>query len=69
MEKLSGPYAYSAHDIGYGGWTHWKTSGASFYSYPTTPARHKTQIFSVIEGENLNLDKKHLVSSDLVDFL
>lgn len=35
MEKLSGPYAYSAHDMGYGGWIHWKTSGASFYSYPT----------------------------------
>ncbi|MDQ5972346.1 MAG: hypothetical protein QG553_505 [Patescibacteria group bacterium] len=38
MEKLSGPYAYSAHDMGYGGWIHWKTSGAAFYSYPTEPA-------------------------------
>lgn len=38
MEKLSGPYAYSAHDMGYGGWIHWKTSGAAFYSYPTDPA-------------------------------
>lgn len=38
MEKLSGPYAYSAHDMGYGGWIHWKTSGAAFYSYPTNPA-------------------------------
>ena len=38
MEKLSGPYAYSAHDMGYGGWIHWKTSGAAFYSYPTMPA-------------------------------
>jgi len=37
MEKLSGPYAYSAHDMGYGGWIHWKSSGAAFYSYPTTP--------------------------------
>jgi len=37
MEKLSGPYAYSAHEMGYGGWIHWKTSGAAFYSYPTTP--------------------------------
>lgn len=38
MEKLSGPYVYSAHDMGYGGWIHWKTSGAAFYSYPTDPA-------------------------------
>lgn len=31
------PEAYSAHDCGYGGWIHWKTSGAVFYSYPTDP--------------------------------
>lgn len=37
MERLSGPYAYSAHDMGYGGWIHWKSSGAAFYSYPTDP--------------------------------
>lgn len=35
MEKLSGPYVYSAHEMGFGGWIHWKTSGAAFYSYPT----------------------------------
>ncbi len=34
MEVLSGPYAYSAHEMGYGGWIHWKSSGAHFYSYP-----------------------------------
>ena len=37
MEQLSAPHAYSAHDMGYGGWVHWKSSGAAFYSYPTTP--------------------------------
>lgn len=37
MEKLSGPFAYSAHDMGFGGWIHWKSSGAAFYSYPTDP--------------------------------
>lgn len=37
MEKLSDPYIYSAHDMGWGGWIHWKTSGATFYSYPTNP--------------------------------
>jgi hypothetical protein len=37
MEKLSDPFIYSAHDMGYGGWIHWKSSGATFYSYPTNP--------------------------------
>lgn len=37
MEVLSGPFAYSAHEMGFGGWVHWKTSGAHFYSYPTSP--------------------------------
>ncbi len=37
MEVLSDPVAYTAHDMGYGGWIHWKSSGAAFYSYPTNP--------------------------------
>ena len=37
MEVLSEPEAHSAHDMGYGGWIHWKSSGAAFYSYPTNP--------------------------------
>lgn len=37
MEKLSAPYVYSAHEMGWGAWIHWKTSGATFYSYPTDP--------------------------------
>ena len=37
MEILSGPYAYSAHELGYGGWVHWRTSGTHIYSYPTNP--------------------------------
>jgi S-adenosylmethionine/arginine decarboxylase-like enzyme len=37
MEVLSEPVVYSAHDMGYGGWIHWKYSGAAFYSYPTNP--------------------------------
>jgi S-adenosylmethionine decarboxylase len=37
MEVMSGPVAYTAHDMGYGGWIHWKSSGAAFYSYPTDP--------------------------------
>lgn len=38
MEVLEPPEAHSAHDMGYGGWIHWKSSGAAFYSYPTNPA-------------------------------
>jgi len=38
MEVLSEPKAYTAHDMGYGGWIHWKSSGAVFYSYPTNPS-------------------------------
>ena len=37
MEILSEPETHSAHDMGYGGWIHWKSSGAAFYSYPTNP--------------------------------
>lgn len=37
MEVLSPSEAHSAHNMGYGGWIHWKSSGAAFYSYPTNP--------------------------------
>ncbi|MEK6800475.1 MAG: S-adenosylmethionine decarboxylase [Nanoarchaeota archaeon] len=37
MEALSEPRAYSAHEMGFGGWIHWKSSGAAVYSYPTSP--------------------------------
>ena len=37
MEVLSEPRAYSAHEMGFGGWIHWKSSGATVYSYPTNP--------------------------------
>jgi len=37
MEVLPEPEAHSTHDMGYGGWIHWKSSGAAFYSYPTNP--------------------------------
>ncbi len=38
MKMLSGPGAYSAHELGFAGWVHWRTSGCHFYSYPTKPA-------------------------------
>lgn len=37
MEVLSEPAVYTAHGMGFGGWIHWKSSGATFYSYPTNP--------------------------------
>lgn len=37
MEVLNGPISDSAHEMGEGGWIHWKTSGCHFYSYPTDP--------------------------------
>ncbi len=37
MKIINGPKAYSAHDMGFGGWVHWRTSGAAIYSYPTNP--------------------------------
>ena len=35
MQVLSGPYVYSAHELGWGAWIHWRTSGANAYSYPS----------------------------------
>ena len=46
MEVLSGPFSYSAHEMGYGGWIHWKTSGSHFYSYPTTPPLFTVDIYT-----------------------
>lgn len=34
MQVFSVPIVYSAHELGYGGWIHWRTSGCHFYSYP-----------------------------------
>ena len=36
MEVLQGPHTGDAHELGYSGWVHWRTSGAHFYSYPKT---------------------------------
>jgi len=37
MKPLSKPFAYPAEDKGFGGWIHWVSSGAHFYSYYTNP--------------------------------
>lgn len=46
MQVVSGPFAYSAYEKGYGGWIHWKTSGAHFYSYPTEPSLFSVDLYS-----------------------
>lgn len=69
MDILSGPYAYSAHECGYGGWVHWKTSGAHIYSYPTNPPlvtidTYTCKPFSVKKA--VEFTKKYLSLTDLV---
>ncbi len=61
MEILSGPFAYSAHELGFGGWVHWRTSGAHVYSYPSNPPlitadTYTCKPFSVIEAVNFTKD-------------
>jgi S-adenosylmethionine/arginine decarboxylase-like enzyme len=46
MEVLREPYTYSAHEMGYGGWIHWKSSGSHFYSYPTDPPLFTVDIYT-----------------------
>ncbi|MBI2148167.1 S-adenosylmethionine decarboxylase [Candidatus Woesearchaeota archaeon] len=46
MEVLSEPFAYTAHEMGYGGWIHWKSSGSHVYSYPTTPPLFTVDIYT-----------------------
>ena len=47
MEILSGPFAGSAHELGYGGWVHWRTSGAHVYSYPAHPPEQSHPLLTV----------------------
>ena len=46
MEIVSGPHAYSAHELGFGGWVHWRTSGCHFYIYPTSPPLFTVDIYT-----------------------
>ena len=47
MQPLHEPFAYPADELGYGGWIHWRTSGAHFYSYPGHEATGRLPLFSV----------------------
>ena len=64
MEVLSDPKAYTAHDMGYGGWIHWKSSGAAFYNYPTNPPcllLIATPVNHFLQKKHLNLQKNILM--------
>lgn len=47
MEVVSGPHTSTAHELGYSGWIHWKTSGAHFYSYPANGWNIEEGFFTV----------------------
>jgi len=69
MTVLSDPVAYTAHEDGFGGWIHWKTSGAHFYSYQTNPPLftvdcYTCKPFSVKKA--IEFTKKYFDSIDIV---
>tara|TARA_Y100000034_G_scaffold83873_1_gene100465 strand:- start:275 stop:628 length:354 start_codon:yes stop_codon:yes gene_type:complete len=69
MVVLSDPVAYPAHEDGYGGWIHWKTSGAHFYSYETNPPLftvdcYTCKAFSVKKA--VEFTKKYFNAIDIV---
>lgn len=69
MEVLSDPVAYTAHDMGYGGWIHWKSSGAAFYSYPTNPPLFTVDCYTCkpFSGKDaFEFTKKHFNTIDCV---
>ncbi len=69
MEVLSAPEAHSAHDMGYGGWIHWKSSGAAFYSYPTNPSLFTIDCYTCkpfSAEEAADFTKKYFNAIDLV---
>ncbi len=38
--------AWGVHEMGKGGWVHWKSSGAHFYSYYTKPPLFTVDIYT-----------------------
>ena len=69
MKVISDPVAYPADDMGYGGWIHWVTSGAHFYSYPTAPPlftvdAYTCKPFSIEDA--VNFTKKFVKTKEIV---
>jgi S-adenosylmethionine decarboxylase len=69
MEVLSGPFAYTAHEMGFGGWIHWKSSGSHFYSYPTNPPLFTVDIYTCKPfdpGKVVEFTKKYFGAIEVV---
>lgn len=69
MTVLSDPVAYTAHEDGYGGWIHWKTSGAHFYSYETDPPLFTVDCYTCKKfsvDKALAFTKKYFNAIDIV---
>ena len=69
MEVLTKPIAYTAHEMGYGGWIHWKSSGSSFYSYPTKPPLFTIDIYTCKQfpvQKIVNFTKKYFHAIEIV---
>ncbi|MFH1972661.1 MAG: S-adenosylmethionine decarboxylase [archaeon] len=69
MEVMKEPITSSAHEMGWSGWIHWKTSGAHFYSYPGNPAlftvdMYTCKLFSV--EEVVEFTKKYFKPIEIV---
>lgn len=68
MEKLSEPLIYSAHEMWFGWRIHRKTSGATFYSYPTNPPLFTVDCYTCKPFNALkaaNFTKKHFQALEL----
>ncbi|MBR9698983.1 hypothetical protein GOV09_00815 [Candidatus Woesearchaeota archaeon] len=69
MDILAGPVAYSAHELGYGGWAHWRTSGVHVYSYPSNPPLFTVDIYTckAFELETaIQFTKDHLSTLEIL---
>lgn len=72
MTTMREPIIYTAHEDGFGAWQHWKTSGASFYTYPPrngdkpllTLDCYTCKPFSVIDA--VNFTKLFFQTTDIV---
>ncbi len=69
MRPLREPFAYKAEEKGYGGWIHWVTSGAHFYSYTTTPPFFSVDAYTCKPfdvHQAVEFTRQHFAASEVV---
>ena len=69
MEVLAGPYTSCAHELGFSGWIHWRTSGCHFYSYPTNPPLFTVDTYTCkpfLVEEAVDFTKEYFSTKDIV---